>query len=121
MHEEDRKLFFMQDCLLANSTDDINNHFLFGELNDQIKKLKVKKSPGFDNIPNELLIHLPENMKIIILSLFNHSWNERQELSIGKLTDGLPILKPYTDATKTASYRLISLISCLAKLFEKSV
>ena len=77
IHEEDRKLIFIQECLLANSLDDINNPFLFGELNDQIKSFKVKKSPGFDNIPNELIIHLPENMKLIIISLFNHSCTTR--------------------------------------------
>ena len=77
IHEEDRKLIFIQECLLANSLDDINNPFLFGELNDQIKSFKFKQSPGFDNIPNELIIHLPENMKLIILSLFNHSCTTR--------------------------------------------
>ena len=70
IHEENRKLVFIRECLLVASLDDINTPFLISELNDQINNLKVKKSPGFDNIPNEFIIHLPENMKLVILSLF---------------------------------------------------
>ena len=121
IHEENRKLVFIRDCLLVDSLDDINTPFLISELNGQINYLKVKKSPGFDNIPIELIIHLPENMKLIILSLLNHSWSTRQGLSISKLADVLPILKPYKDETSPDSYRPISLISCLAKLFERLV
>ena len=52
IHEENRKLVFIRECLLVDSLDDINTPFLISELLDQINNLKVKKYPGFDNIPN---------------------------------------------------------------------
>ena len=108
-------------CLLEMSANSINNPFTASEMQAQIHKLKAKKAIGVDNIANELIIHLPEDLQLCILNLFNEGWKEGFYQSIWKIQQIIPILKPNKDPSITSSYRPISLISCLGKLFEKMV
>ena len=48
--------------------------FHISELNKALKKLRSRKSPGPDNIHNEMLTHLGHIGKNVILSLINKSW-----------------------------------------------
>ena len=119
IHEEHRKVEFIQSCLREESHLPINCLFTFEELDSQISKLKRNKSPGYDEVPNEFLINLPENIKMLLLSLFNESWETKVDLCSGKLSDIIPIFKHSKDPTLPNSYRPIALLSCLAKLFER--
>lgn len=56
-----------------------------------------------------------------MLHLFNKCWKKKKAPSIWKKAIVIPILKPGKDANSPASYRPISLTSCVAKLMERLV
>lgn len=83
------------------------------------EQLNPKKSPGCDLITPKMLIELPYCAVCIICQLFNAItklgyFPERWKKSII-----IMIPKPGKDHTVPSSYRPISLLSCLSKLFEK--
>ena len=82
---EDVKLAYIKGALEEATQDPTNAPFSLHELNEQIAKLKTNKSPGTDMIVNEFLIHLPEHIRIILLTIFNESWVTKESLTSGKL------------------------------------
>lgn len=89
------------------------------EIRSSIKRLKNYKAPGPDQIPNVLLKNLPLKAIVFItyilnaclyLSYFPDSWKEAIVTAV---------TKPEKDLSNPASYRLISLINALSKIFEK--
>ena len=63
------------------------------ELRQAIEKLKKKKSPGPENITNEMLQHLGNTALKKILDMYNLSWKEGQVPQIWKEAIKIPILK----------------------------
>ena len=49
------------------------------------------------------------------------SWEQKQDIGLGKLNDTVQVFKPNKDPTQVSLYRPISLISCLGKLYERLV
>jgi Reverse transcriptase (RNA-dependent DNA polymerase) len=76
-------------------------------------------SPGLDGIRFPMLKKLTDESKQSILDLFNEIF--RQGVIPGKWTHTkvVAILKPNKDPSQTESYRPISLLSCIRKLFER--
>ena len=91
------------------------------ELQRAIGRLKKKKSPGPDNITNEMLQHLGNTSLQKLLDIYNLSWKEGQVPQIWKEAIMIPILKKGKNKTKAPSYRPISLTSCLCKTMERIV
>ena len=95
--------------------------FTMDEINTEMKKLKVRRSPGPDGITNEMITNLGTTSKSILLAFFNKTWRE------GKLPKGWliahikPILKKGKPSQEPKSYRPISLTSCIGKLAERMV
>jgi len=86
-----------------------------------INKLKIGKSPGYDLISNKILSHLPK--KTIIL--LTYIYNSMLRLSYFPLTWKFSIIilihKPSKPKHLSSSYRPISLLPTLAKIFEKII
>lgn len=86
-----------------------------------IKKLKNSKAPGFDELPNILLKHLPVNALQNLTDIYNAC------LSIGYFPDffkkakTIAIPKPNKDPRRPSSYRPISLLNAMDKIFEKII
>ena len=91
------------------------------ELEEALRKLKKKKSPGSDGITNEMLIHLGYKAKRILLQIFNLSWHSGKFPSMWKEAYICPILKKGKDKSKPESYRPVSLTSCTGKLLERII
>ena len=102
-------------------TQSMTTAFSMAELNAAIRKLKTKKAPGKDGIPNDMIRNLGPTARRKLLLIINQSWNS------GKLPDRwreaviIPIRKKQKDKTKKSSYRPISLLSCLGKVMERMV
>ena len=94
-------------------------NFNISELNKALRKLKARKSPGPDNIHNEMLKHLGHTGKSIILDFINLTWAQGKLPSNWKIATIKPILKKGKPEEELSSYRPISLSSCLGKVAER--
>lgn len=84
-------------------------------------KIDIKKSPGYDRITGKVLKELPEKAITYIRNIFNVLINMKYFPSVWKVAEIIAIPKPNKDATKASSYRPISLLPVLSKLFEKLI
>jgi hypothetical protein len=94
--------------------------FTRDELSAALKILRIS-SPGRDKIHNWLLKNAPECVQIILLHIYNRSFAEGNLADTWRKADVIPIPKPGKDPTSPASYRPISLLSCIGKLMERLV
>lgn len=83
--------------------------------------MKSYKAPGLDGIRNILLKKLPFRALILIVKIINGCMKIGYFPSTFKLAKVVPIPKPGKDHKLTTSYRPISLLSCLGKVFEKVI
>ena len=105
----------------TNKTPTMTADLTLKELNDAIKKLKMKKSPGKDGICNEMIKHLGPGAREKLLELYNQSWNTCSFPTAWKEAIIIPIPKKQKDPKQKDSYRPISLLSCLGKTLESMV
>ena len=91
------------------------------ELKSAKQKLKLRKSPGLDNINNEMIRNLSVNGDKVLLKLFNDSWNTKECPKQWKVAEIITLPKPGKDHSLPGSYRPISLLSCISKLMERLV
>jgi hypothetical protein len=96
----------------------MQNDITMPQLKKSIKKLKKKKSPGSDNITNEMLQHRGNSALGTLLDIFNLSWRQGQVPQCWKQAIMMPILKKGKNRLKVLSYRSISLTSNCCKLME---
>lgn len=90
----------------------------FENLKRIFSTLNNKTSYGVDNIPNIILKHIPDLLISQYCTLFNNSLNNKYFPSSWKFAKVLPILKKGKDPTKYDSYRPISLLPNIGKVYE---
>lgn len=93
--------------------------FRFSSVKSAIKDLDAKKSPGIDRITATMICNLPDLGVKIIMFIFNAILRLGSYPSSWKVSEIVMIPKPGKDASQVESYRPISLLSILSKLFEK--
>ena len=76
---------------------------------------------GPDKVVYPLLKHLPRSGMGFLLHIFNLSWSSRSFPSIWKTSSIIPIHKLGKPLDSPASFRPISLTSCVSKLFERII
>lgn len=86
-----------------------------------VKSLKNKKSPGTDSIDNRLLRHLPARGIKIICLIINSCLKLSYFPTIWKTAKVVPIHKHGKDKNDINSYRPISLLCSMSKIFEKAL
>ena len=99
---------------------DYNDPITRVELDAAMSDLK-NSAPGPDGIHNKMLQNLPEEGKAFILQLFNRIFESGEFPAEWRLAHVIPILKEGKDPLDPASYRPISLTSCLCKLLERII
>jgi hypothetical protein len=80
--------------------------------------LRVCKSPGPNGIPNRVLGHLPKRAITFLTKVFNAVLHRQYFPSAWKHDRVVSILNPGKDPTLPFSYRPISLLDTISKLFE---
>ena len=104
--------------LLHNS---LCSPFSSQELDTALSQLSSSTAAGPDKITYPLLSHLPQVGRDLLLYLFNLSWSSHDVPSAWKTSTIIPLLKAGKPSSSPASYRPISLTSCVSKLFEKMI
>lgn len=84
-----------------------------------IKSSKNRKAPGFDNVTNIMLKRLPRKGFVFLSKLFTSLLRQSYFPKIWKKSKLIAIPKPGKDPTISSSYRPISLLSAISKIFEK--
>lgn len=88
------------------------------ELQKEIRKLELRKAPGFDLITAEILRELPQKAVIYLTYLINSIFRLSYFPSIWKISDIIMIHKEGKPPNLASSYRPISLLPVMSKLFE---
>lgn len=101
-------------------TTSLNNTFTYTELLHAIKSSN-NTSPGHDEIRYPMLHHLPENMKKILLNIFNRIYDTGETISEWNKYIIIPILKQNKNPLNHESYRPIALSSCILKTYERLI
>lgn len=91
------------------------------EIQSIINELSVKKAPGFDLITSKIIKELPEKAIKFITILFNAIIRLEYFPDQWKVAQIKMIIKPGKNEIDVLSYRPISLLPILSKLFEKAL
>ena len=91
------------------------------ELFETASNLSSSTATGPDKVAYPMLKHLPRSGMDFLLYIFNLSWSSHSFPSIWKTSSIIPIHKMEKPLDSPASFRPISLISCVSKLFERII
>ena len=104
---------------ILKQCDDSFEPFSRKELEEAIKQLKVGKAAGLDGITTEMILHFGENTREWILSMVNNSAESCAIPATWRKAKVVALLKSGKDPTIKKSYRPISLLSILYKMYER--
>lgn len=112
-----------EDCALLDETpNDDEQEIKFvtpREVFNEIKRLRLKKAPGYDLITGEVLKNLPRKAIVKLTTLINATFRLKSVPDLWKVAEVIMIPKPGKPPHETTSYRPISLLPIMSKLFEK--
>lgn len=84
-------------------------------------EINPRKAPGYDLITGQILKHLPRKVIAKIAMIINAAFRLRYVPQLWKIAEVIMIAKPGKPPEKPESYRPISLLPVLSKLFEKLI
>lgn len=105
-------------------TADVNtptDHFNADELSTILKALRNGKAPGRDGVTNIMLKHLPITAVDGLIRIFNRAYYLNYWPTQFKTSIVIPVHKKGKPATLVDSYRPVSLLSSVSKLYERLV
>jgi len=89
------------------------------EVETEIKNINGKKAPGYELITGELLKKLPHKAIVKLTNIINASFRLKYVPSAWKVSEVIMIMKPGKSPNEIASYRPISLLPVMSKVYEK--
>jgi hypothetical protein len=89
------------------------------EVQEAIRGLKVSKAPGPNGLPNRALKHLPQRVVSLLVQIFNAILLTHYFPTMWKHPRMISTLEPGKDSALPSSYRPISLLETIGKIFEK--
>ena len=109
-------------CSSNTTLNDIINIISINRLDEAVGSLKKNKSPGHDNISNEMLTEAYDYIKGQLLNIMRISLFHSKIPVAWQTSNSAILSKPGKDDYYTAkSYRIITLSSCTLKLMEKLI
>ena len=119
--ERDTNQQFKKRIKVPSADDESCAPLLMSELQSAIKKMKGKGAAGPDNIPPSFLKSLGPLALQELLSIFNSSFSLAHCPRIWRVATIIPLLKAGKSPSEVASFRPISLTSCVVKLLERII
>ena len=113
--------------VLRRATCPAESHSFFcspfppAEFHAAASNLSSSTATGPDKVAYPMLKHLPRSGMDFLLHIFNLSWSSHSFPSISKTSSIVPIHKMGKPLDSSASFRPISLTSCVSKLFERII
>ena len=95
--------------------------FFPAEFHAAASNLSSSTATGPEKVAYPMLKHLPRFGMDFLFHIFNLSWSSHSFPSIWKTSSIIPIHKMGKPLDSPASFRLISLNSCVSKLFERII
>ena len=95
--------------------------FTLAEFHAAASIFSSSTATGSDKVAYPMLKHLPRSGMDFLLYIFNLSWSSHSFPSIWKTSSIIPIHKMGKPLDSPASFRPISLTSCVSKLFERII
>jgi endonuclease/exonuclease/phosphatase family metal-dependent hydrolase len=89
------------------------------EVRETIDRLKVKKAPGMDGIPNMALKQLPPTALVYLANVYNNMLRKQYFATSLKESKIILFAKPGKDPAFPQNYRPISLLSGFSKILER--
>ena len=105
----------------SSAEDESCAEFKLSELKTAIDKMKRKGAAGPDEIPPSFIKALGPKALEVLLSIFNKSFAAGALPQIWRTATIIPLLKQGKPASDLASFRPISLTSCLGKVLERMI
>ena len=105
----------VNDCQDDYTTPEVTPIEVFEQIH---LNLKLNKCPGFDLITTDVLKHLPNNTRLKLAQIFNTSFRLLYVPSFRKVAKVVMIPNLEKPSTEVKSYRPISPLSILSKLYE---
>ena len=112
---------------LCRATFPVESHssfcspFTLAEFLAAASNFSSSTATGPDKVAYPMLKHLPRSGIDLLLHIFNLSWSSHSFPSIWKTSSIIPIHKMGKPLDSPASFRPISLTSCVSKLFERII
>ena len=112
---------------LRRATCSVESHssfcspFTLAEFLAAASNLSSSTATGPDKVAYPMLKHLPRSGMDFLLYIFNLSWSSHSFPFIWKTSSIIPIHKMGKPLDSPASFRPISLTSCISKLFERII
>ena len=106
---------------LEESYSSFCSPFSLAEFVAAASNLSSSSATGPDKVFYPMLKHLPRSGMDFLLYIFNLSWSSHSFPSIWKTSSIIPIHKMGKPLDSPASFRPISLTSCVSKLFERII
>lgn len=95
------------------------NAFTPADVRREIKQINSHKAPGHDLIVGEILKHLPRKALVLLTTIYNSMLRLCYFPVQWKHAQVIMIAKPGKPPNETTSYRPISLLPLMSKIFEK--
>jgi hypothetical protein len=102
---------------MPNTTQ--NTNITLQKVQNGIKTLNIKKSPGPDLVTPKILKELPRKGLIALSYIFNGILRTQYWPRVLKTAEIIVIPKPGKDLIDPTSYRPISLLSTISKVLER--
>ena len=98
-----------------------NKDLTLHELQQTIETINTNSAMGHDKIHNIMIKKFPTQLMKTIFTALNNLWKKGIFPETFKHSILIPMLKSNKDPTLITSYRPISLLSCLGKIYEKFI